>query len=165
MRSIRLATIHDLPRIMTITDMARQFMRSEGNTSQWVNGYPSQEFMTSEIEQGHCFVCIHDNDEVFALFCLIEGEDPTYDVIEDGSWINDEPYATIHRFASDGTMKGVSDFVFDWCKKHHDNIRVDTHEDNAVMRRALTRNKFKECGVIYVADGTPRIAYQWSKGF
>ena len=100
MRSIRLATIHDLPRIMTITDMARQFMRSEGNTSQWVNGYPSQEFMTSEIEHGHCFVCIHNNDDVFALFCLIEGEDPTYDVRADGRWNQYYTYATLHGSAS-----------------------------------------------------------------
>ena len=28
------------------------------------------------------------------------------------------------------------------------------------MRHLLEKNGFKECGIIYVEDGTPRIAFQ-----
>ena len=47
-----------------------------------------------------------------------------------------------------------------WLK---DNIRIDTHYDNKIMQKLIERNDFKRCGRIYVADGTPRIAYQWLK--
>jgi hypothetical protein len=30
------------------------------------------------------------------------GKDPTYAVIENGNWLNDEPYGVIHRIASNG---------------------------------------------------------------
>ena len=40
---------------------------------------------------------------------------------------------------------------------------LDTHENNRVMQRAAERYGFKKCGTIYVADGSPRIAYQWNR--
>ena len=39
---VRRATENDLPRALSIYDSARRFMRSNGNTVQWVNGYPSE---------------------------------------------------------------------------------------------------------------------------
>ena len=138
-------------------------MWSRGNTVQWINGYPSQELMTSEINLGHCYVCLNDSGAIVATFCLIPGVDPTYAVIEGGHWLNDEPYATIHRLASDGSVKGITDIVMNWCKEQYNNLRADTHSDNSVMQQALLRNGFVECGIIYVANGTPRLAYQWCK--
>lgn len=41
-----------------------------------------------------------------------------------------------------------------------DNIRVDTHKDNLVMQHILEKRGFRRCGIIYVKDGTERIAYQ-----
>ena len=38
-------------------------------------------------------------------------------------------------------------------------IRIDTHEDNYVMQNALAKQGFRRCGIIYVEDGTTRIAY------
>ena len=40
------------------------------------------------------------------------------------------------------------------------NIRIDTHEKNASMRRMVEKNGFKKTGIIYVEDGSPRYAYQ-----
>ena len=40
------------------------------------------------------------------------------------------------------------------------NIRVDTHRDNKVMQHILTKQGFQRCGIIYVKNGTERIAYQ-----
>ena len=98
-----------------------------------------------------------------ATFCLIEGEDVTYSRIEKGEWLNNEPYATIHRLASDGSVKGLTNEVVNWCKLSHQNLRADTHQNNIVMQKALLRDGFKECGIIYVANGTPRLAYHWCK--
>ena len=39
-------------------------------------------------------------------------------------------------------------------------MRADTHADNKVMQHLLESEGFTRCGIIHVADGTPRIAYQ-----
>ena len=33
-------------------------------------------------------------------------------------------------------------------------------EDNKIMQKVLLKNGFQETGIIYVEDGTPRIAYE-----
>jgi hypothetical protein len=75
---IRPATYKDLPEIMPIYDIARDFMRSTGNEGQWINGYPTEKFITEEIEAGHSFICENSAGEIVGTFCFIIGEDPTY---------------------------------------------------------------------------------------
>ncbi len=150
----------DLPALMRLYDHARQFMREHGNGGQWINGYPSEELIASEIAKGHSFACEDDEGEIVGTFCYIEGVDPTYLKIEDGQWLNDEPYATIHRMASSGKTKGVADACFQWSFRHCRNIRVDTHRDNLVMQNIAHKLGFTRCGIIHIADGSPRIAYQ-----
>ena len=95
-----------------------------------------------------------------AVFAYFEGEDPTYGVIEDGCWPNHRPYGTIHRVASSGRVRHAAARCFDWCFAQCQNLRADTHEDNRVMQHVLEQAGFQRCGVIHVADGTRRIAYQ-----
>ncbi len=158
---IRKATYNDIEFIMEIFDKARNYMRENKNNIQWVNGYPSVQLIMDEIESGHCMVCIEDN-RIAATFCIIYGNDPTYNYIEDGDWLNEEPYAVIHRLASDGSIRGVAEKCIKWCFTYYSNIRVDTHEVNNIMQEVLLRNKFQRCGIIYVTDGTPRIVFQKS---
>ena len=40
------------------------------------------------------------------------------------------------------------------------SIKIDTHEDNEAMRRSLIKNGFDYCGIIYLTDGNPRVAYE-----
>ena len=42
------------------------------------------------------------------------------------------------------------------------SIRSDTHADNKTMQHLIEADGFTRCGIIYIADGTPRIAYQWT---
>ena len=42
MMEIRPTEIKDLPLVMEIYDYARAFMRATGNTTQWIDGYPSE---------------------------------------------------------------------------------------------------------------------------
>ena len=53
---IRKAELAELDEIMKIFGIARQYMREKGNMSQWINGYPSRELITEDIEAGHLFV-------------------------------------------------------------------------------------------------------------
>ena len=59
---IRLATLSDLNKLMGIFDTARRFMQSTGNANQWINGYPQRELIMHEINSGHCYVCINEQE-------------------------------------------------------------------------------------------------------
>ena len=97
------------------------------------------------------------------MFAFILGDDPTYAYIEDGQWPNSKPYGTIHRIGTDGTIHGAVKAARDYALQFTDEVRADTHEDNKPMQHTLAKNGFVRCGVIYLEDGAPRIAYQYSK--
>lgn len=160
---IRLAEAHDLDRLMEIFEAARTFMVSVGNAHQWINGYPQRELIAGEIAASHCYVCTTESGDIVGTFCFIQGPDPTYARIEDGNWLDGEPYYVIHRLASDGSYRGVAAQCIDWCRNRSANLRIDTHADNKVMQHILEKQGFVRCGIIYVANGTPRIAYQSRK--
>lgn len=157
---IRLATLSDLNKLMGIFDTARRFMQSTGNANQWINGYPQRELIMHEINSGHCYVCINEQESVAGTFCFIQGPDPTYPRIDEGDWLDNDPYWVIHRIASDGSCRGIFEACINWCEKQTPNLRVDTHADNKIMQNLLEKHGFIRCGIIYVANGTPRIAYQ-----
>ena len=157
---IRQTTKADISRVMEILDQARQFMWSIGNTAQWPKGYPARETIERDVELGNGYVCCNEEGKVVATFCFAPGPDATYNKIEDGAWLNDEPYHVIHRVASDGSVRGLGKLIIDWCKARDKNLRFDTHADNKVMQALAEHNGFQRCGIIYVANGTPRIAYQ-----
>lgn len=156
---IRNATSKDLETILKIYETARLFMRKNGNASQWINGYPSKELLLSDIQKNELFV-IEENQKIHAVFAFIIGKDKTYEKIYEGQWLNNEKYGTIHRIASDGSKKGVLNECISWAKKQIKNLRGDTHADNIPMQNALKKEGFKYCGIIYIEDGTPRLAYQ-----
>lgn len=159
MLNIRRTTAADLDRVMEIYDIARDFMAASGNPTQWGDGYPMRSLIEEDIERGESYV-IADGDEIHGVFMFMQRVEPTYAKIE-GAWLNDLPYGTIHRVATDGKCRGLFDQCVAFCKKITSNLRVDTHHDNFPMQRAIERNGFKKCGVIYMLhDGSPRIAYQ-----
>lgn len=156
---IRRSTIDDLPQIMSIYSAARLFMREHGNPTQWSGGYPSRDIIAADITAGVSYVGCIGGTPAF-VFSLIDGEDPTYTAIENGRWLNTLPYSTIHRLASDGSIRGALRMCVDFCMATCDNIRVDTHAYNSPMISGLLRLGFKQCGIIHLADGSPRIAFQ-----
>ncbi|MBQ9942586.1 MAG: GNAT family N-acetyltransferase [Christensenellaceae bacterium] len=147
--------------ILGIYDTARAFMRKSGNMNQWINGYPQRELIEDDIRRGWCHIC-REGEEILGVFAFLPGEDPTYREIWDGAWPDEEPYHVIHRIASCVYGRGVARFCFDYCKAHADSLRIDTHEDNIPMQRALAANGFVRCGIIRLENGDPRIAYQFS---
>lgn len=98
--------------------------------------------------------------EIETVFVYFVGDDPTYQYIENGSWKKDGPYGVIHRVASRGRVKGSGSRCLQWGFAQCGNLRIDTHDDNAVMQHVLEKNGFNRCGRIYTEDGSPRIAYQ-----
>ena len=96
---IRKTRKEDIPQIKQIFATARQFMASNGNPDQWAPTYPSDEQLLNDINNGDSFVVFSDSRQIVATFVLHAGIDPTYNTIYEGQWLNDAPYATIHRIA------------------------------------------------------------------
>ena len=157
---IRRATIADIYDIMRIYDAARQTMRASGNRSQWIDGYPQRELVEDDVARRVSYVVEGEDGSPHGAFMFALEDDPTYAHIENGAWLNDEPYGVIHRIGSDATMHGVLQAAVDFCAKRTDNLRIDTHADNAIMQHALEKAGFSRCGIIYCHDGSPRVAYQ-----
>ncbi len=159
MIEIRKTTTNDLDRVMEIYDIARNFMRDNGNPTQWGDGYPIRSLIEEDIARGESYVMVEGN-EIHGVFMFMQRVEPTYAKIE-GEWLNDAPYGTIHRIATDGKIKRMFDKCVEFCNGITKNLRVDTHHDNLPMQKAIKRNGFTYCGVIYMLhDGTPRIAFQ-----
>lgn len=67
---IRKTTIDDIPKLREIFAIARQFMANTGNPSQWVDGYPSDEQLTQDIESGDSYVVEKNERGIIACFML-----------------------------------------------------------------------------------------------
>lgn len=159
---IRKATYEDIPVLMQLFERAKSIMRASGNMHQWGSGYPSEEIVRRDIDAGVCYVMC-DNSTVVATMAFIPGPDPTYSVIEDGAWLNDEPYYVIHRIAVAVPGKGCARRLLDWAFERTGTVRIDTHRDNVIMHHILRGYGFEYCGVIHLANGDLRDAYQKSK--
>lgn len=155
---IRKAEANDLEEILRVYRAAKAFMVAVGNPTQWKEGYPAS-VLGRDLERRQLYVVCDDGGAIHGAFVLAMGEDPAYQVIEDGAWGSDEAYGTIHRLGSDGVLKGVFAQCVEFCKGKIHYIRADTHRENLVMQHLLEKQGFTPRGIIYVEDGTPRIAY------
>lgn len=153
---VRKAQLSDLDRIEEIYHYARKFMADNGNPNQWGNRNPPTEQLLEDISKGDLYV-IAEEHIIHGVFFFYIGEDPTYTEI-DGYWHSDSPYGTIHRIAGDGSG-GILKTAVAFGKTKINHLRIDTHEDNHVMQRAVAKEGFNRCGIIRIADGSPRIAY------
>ena len=156
---IRKATMEELEQIMDIYAKARAFMRQQGNPNQWGDNRPQRETVQEDIRRGQCNLCVEEG-EILGVFCYFQGEDPTYAKIYQGHWLNEEPYGVIHRIAVAVRGRGVASACFDYALSQCRNLRIDTHRDNIPMQRALAKNGFARCGIIYIESGDERIAFQ-----
>ena len=159
-RTIRLAEPSDMSAIMQVMDAAKQIMRASGNLHQWVNGYPSEAVIAADIEK-HVGYLIEEEGRIIAYFAFIPSPEPTYAKIYEGQWLDDEmPYHVIHRIGSYPNVHHVFDDIMEYCFSCDPNIRIDTHRDNNIMQHNIGKHGFTYCGIIYLANGDERLAYQ-----
>ena len=125
---------------MEVLAAAKQVMRQAGNANQWIDGYPGEQAILSDMEQGGAMV-VEDDGEVVAYFAFLPSPEPTYAAIYD-------------------TAKGIFASAMDYCFKVDPNIRIDTHRDNTIMQHLVEKHGFTRCGIIYLANGHERLAYQ-----
>lgn len=159
-KTVRPACNADIPSIMTVLEAAKGIMRASGNMNQWVNGYPSEDVIADDISHGYGYV-VEDGGAQEGYFAYIPSPEPTYAKIYDGAWLDDEkPYHVVHRIGSTPESHGVFEAIMDFCFSHDPNLRIDTHRDNHIMQHCILKAGFSYCGIIYLASGDERLAYQ-----
>lgn len=161
------SNIKDVDIIMQILSDARGRIGRLG-IDQWQYGYPSRDIVVEDVNLHRSFVAVDDDNEICAVFTVIDDGEPTYDKIYDGEWIAEgKPYIAVHRIAVAGNKlkRGMASFVMQEMEKHakeigYASVRIDTHIGNLPMRGMLEKNGYKCCGTIYLTDGESRCAYE-----
>jgi len=154
----------DVSRLMEIYARARHFMSEHDNPTQWGTVWPPEALIRNDVAHGRSYVCEQDGRIVGTFFFDCgAGVEPSYAVLEDGTWLSDDSYGVVHRIASDGSVPGTGSFCIEWAFEQCHHLRIDTHADNYVMQGLLAKLGFVLCGTIYVwDDGTrsPRLAFE-----
>ena len=158
---IRTAVPEDLPALLKVYGSARRYMRENGNATQWAGGYPQPALLQEDIALHRLYAVTGEDGQVHGGFMLLTTPDPTYAVIEGGAWRSDTPYATIHRIASDGAVRGVFNHAVAFARERHDHLRIDTFRDNHIMQKLILAAGFSYRGIIHLENGDPRLAYDW----
>ena len=181
---IRPATPADIPALRPVFEAAKGIMRADGNHDQWsAPGFPDDSLLLRDIARGGGYVIEIDeispraslgrDDNVVissgaeggvekslvAYFALLPSPEPTYDYI-DGAWLTDEPYGVIHRMASYPEVHGIFSAIIDYAASRYSHLRIDTHRDNHIMQHLIEKHGFTYCGIIWLEDGTERLAYE-----
>ena len=161
---IELSTKENLKDILNIINQAKIYMKENG-INQWNEDYPKIESLENDILNKNSYV-VKDDEKIIGTFVLIFGDEKSYQKIE-GAWKKNIPYGTLHRVAVNNNCKGkgVAGFILDFAEamakeKNVFSLRIDTHKDNISMRRFIEKSNFDFCGIIYVEDGTPRVAFE-----
>ena len=170
---IRPATASDLPALRPVFEAAKAIMRADGNPTQWsAPGFPPDALLLRDIarEGGYIIDSVMPGSSLVmpgltghlaprAYFALLPSPEPTYDRI-DGAWLTDEPYGVIHRIASYPGDHGIFAAIIDFAAARYAHLRIDTHRDNRIMQHLIEKHGFTYCGIIWLADGSERLAYE-----
>ncbi len=161
---IRKANKNDIAQIMAIFKQAVIDLK-EQNIDQWQNNYPNEASILEDINEKNAYV-LEENDQIYGYYYLTFDKEENYEYIEDGKWLSEEKYGTIHRIVVDSKYQnqGFAQKLFNHALAtaimNESNLRIDTHKDNIKMQKFIKKNYFVYCGIIYVSDKTPRYAYE-----
>lgn len=161
--SFKKIDMNNFEEVKPLYKKAIEFMHSLGNTTQWTDDESFFDEIRFALNSGCSYKMTDRNGEIVCAFALFKGPDPMYGKIVRGSWIDDKPYYSIHKLASTFTTHGLFKEVLDFAFNFTDTIRIDTHKDNVPMKKAIIRNGFDYCGVVFAPDGTERVVFQKSK--
>ena len=169
---IRATTECDVEAVDAIYAYAKKAFREAG-IPQWQGSYPDADTVHSDVAAGIGYVLCDDDGRVVGAAALTTTMEEAYNFIFDGSWLTplEGPYVTVHRISvgedsrGQGWSKRILAFAEELArKKGFASVRVDTHEQNAVMRGLLTSSGYVQCGTIVLLEGDekgdPRLCYE-----
>lgn len=159
----RISVREDIDRDWEIIREARQFLRDRG-VDQWQKEYPNRDSVEQDVNAGNGYVITHEG-RIVCYACISFDGEVCYESLR-GTWKSIQPYAVIHRLAIDNTYKGkgIASLMFRHAERlcasrgiH--SIKIDTDQDNAIMRHLLEKNGYEYCGVV-TFDNSDKIAFE-----
>lgn len=157
----------DIATIMQLIGYAQDMFAAQG-IDQWQNGYPNTHSIKQDMAAGHSYVVRNSARQIVGTAMISFDGEPTYKHI-DGEWLSktDSSYAVVHRIAIHPQWKqqGIARFILahTWqriLQGHASSFRIDTHKQNVAMQALIKKMGFSYCGIIYVDDGSERLAFE-----
>ncbi|OON97704.1 MAG: hypothetical protein ATN31_01225 [Candidatus Epulonipiscioides saccharophilum] len=161
---IRQSKVSDAEQVNIYFQEAREYFRKCA-VNQWQGIYPNQESVIEDSKVGNGYIYEQDGI-VKAYFFLVFDEDPTYKQIYQGKWKTPKQYGVIHRivvgmkYRREGIAEKIFHYAIEQARQKNSNLRIDTHKDNIPMQKLIEKNLFEYCGIIHLADGSERLAYE-----
>lgn len=164
--TVRRSVPEELDALLEIVEHGRAAL-AEAGVPQWNDGYPSRTTIAADLQKNVSYTVTLDEKPIATAVILTDGE-PDYDEINDGRWIQDGPYITVHRVAThrDAKRTGAASLLIQEAERiarecGFSAVRIDTHRDNLVMQAFLQKNGFCRCGIIHLRrSGAERIAFE-----
>jgi GNAT superfamily N-acetyltransferase len=160
---LRLANTDEVSIIWEILQQAIAQRKKDGS-DQWQNGYPNEQTVKDDIQNGNGYVLVSD-DKVIAFAAIIFGIEPSYIDIK-GKWLSNDDCIVVHRVATEASYKGkgmatqLFKLIEVFClEKNIFSIKVDTNFDNQPMLRILEKLNYSFCGEIYFNNAS-RMAFE-----
>lgn len=160
---LRRAEIADLDGVLTLISQAKAHLKRLG-VDQWQGPYPDRAALLRDLNAGAGHV-LTDGALTAGYLCLSFGGEPSYGEI-DGAWLSLQPYAVIHRLTVGDAWRGrgLTGRIFRYAEalcaeKGVHSLKLDTHRQNAAMRRVVERGGFTCCGTVRLPDGE-RLAFE-----
>ncbi|MDD3107321.1 MAG: GNAT family N-acetyltransferase [Bacilli bacterium] len=168
---IRSAKKEDILQILEIISEAKALLKSK-NSLQWqdADGYPNYETFMTDLAHNSLYI-IEQENTIVGVCSLVRYGEPTYDVIYEGNWLNNDRYYVIHRLAVRKEVYGkkIAKTLMEAMEKIAIeegiiNIRCDTAFENDPMNHLLLHLGYHKCGIIHLNRITnidkQRVAYQ-----
>lgn len=159
----RKAIISDCDAIMALIEQAKIYLKQQG-INQWQNEYPNISSIQKDILSGDGYV-LTNNTTIVGYACISFNAEISYEHIQ-GSWQSMESYAVIHRMVIDNKYKGkgLANLIFQYAEtlclqKNIHSIKIDTDDDNSVMKHLLAKNGYVYCGIVQF-DNSNKIAFE-----
>ena len=166
----RPSTLQDIEEMTGIANDAVLYLK-EHNINQWQKGYPTRDNLLSDLDKGIGYVA-EDRGRLVALCAVTFEEEAAYSALRGAGWLTEgNNYAVVHRMcvAADCHGLGYPALMFDAIEtlvleRGAESVRIDTHPENFLMQRTISKAGFTCCGEILVL-GTPeagetRLAYE-----
>lgn len=149
---------------MVFINEAKAFLKSRG-VDQWQRGYPDTNTIRNDIANQRGYFLMADKCPLAYMCIDFEGE-PAYDGLN-GHWLNNSSsYGVLHRLAIGAEFRGkglatvslkLAEALMQ--RRKTGSFRIDTDENNEVMKHLLSKNGFAYCGTIWF-DNSVKIAYE-----
>jgi len=165
---LKKANSTEIEEIMSVIKDGKEFLKQQG-INQWQHGSPGCSDVENDIKQETSYV--YELDGKIVATAMLNTYDADYEKYLT-IWTKCNNYLVIHRLAvkkeyrSQGIgHKFMNDIILFAKENSVEYIRIDTHKDNVIMRKYLSKNNFKELDEIKLSiknslDDKERIAYE-----